>query len=352
MPSYVEFLSEVEAGRVGMFMHPTIPNLVGFNYCEAVAFNRLWNDVNLHARGVVFYNKKCISVPFTKFFNLEELDIDFSKRKVKYIQEKEDGSLIISFVIDNEILFCTRGSFSSEQATLAKKIWDERHAPFIDIEWAKKHTMLFELTGPSNRIVSRKHASDELVLLSCIKIEDSSELDIHDSDLLAAALNCKRPEVYHAELVGDIYDSVKSNKSANYEGVVATLDDGSKLKIKSLKYLELHKAICNLGKKSYILDQWESFELDGKLKDVHIIPDEFYPEIIQKVTDISFEFNVRVSKWNAVYESMFKKVKDGILRRDLALDYPDYKWMLSDLYSEKAVPINKYIKIFRKEKEL
>jgi T4 RnlA family RNA ligase len=352
MPSYDEFISEVEAGRVGMFVHPTIPDLVGFNYHEIVSFKRLWNDINLYARGTVFYKKECISIPFTKFFNLEELDADFTLRKVKLVQEKEDGSLIISFVIKDEVLFCTRGSFTSDQAILAKKIWDEYHAPFIDIEWAKKHTMLFELVGPSNRVVCRKHSSDGLVLLSCMKKEDSSEIDESDSDILAAVLNCKRPESYHVDMVRDVYVSVKGNESPNYEGVVVTLDDGSKLKIKSLKYLKLHKELASLEKKSYILDQWESFEISGSLADAFMIPDEFYPELIQKVTDISFEFNVKVSKWNLIYEDVLKKAKSGKPRREMAAEFEDYRWMLSDAYSGvESFPIEKYIKMFRKEKE-
>ena len=224
IPSYEDFLIEVERKNIVMFSHPTIPNLVGFNYLDSVTYDKKWNNVNIWARGIVFHNKKCIAIPFTKFFNIEEIDSSFMERSVSFAQEKEDGSLIISFVIDGDVHFSTRGSFESSQAKMAKEIWNDRHDLFADKNFVKNNTMLFELVGPSNRIVCRKHKEDNLILLSSINIGSGLELSQLESDLLADSIGCKRPNTYLAKTPKDIYAIIKENNDPNFEGIVVTLD--------------------------------------------------------------------------------------------------------------------------------
>jgi len=350
IPSYDDLMIEVCNKNVNVYYHPTIDGLVGFNYLDSVTYDKKWNNVNIWARGILFYNKICIAVPFTKFFNIEELNDDFMDKEILFAQEKEDGSLIISFVIGGEVHFATRGSFISEQAKIAKKIWNDRHNGFVDLEYLEKNTMLFELVGPSNINICKKHKQDELILLSTINIQTGIELDQFDSDILSDAIGCKRPVMYSIKSAKEIYNKIKEDKNPNFEGIVITLKDGYKAKIKSIKYFELSKSVSRLNSTSYIYEIWEDYELSGSIDfEKFFIPDEFYPDVIQKVTDISFAFNKQASIWDNSYNFLLALKKSGKERKDISIENPDLRWMLTDLFSgNEKISNDKYIKNFKK----
>lgn len=103
-------------------------------------YKRNWNNVTLHARGIVFDTEtgKVLARPFDKFFNYEEL-VDVDTGKLKQIAElvrqylgfdnlycnylnrkftvtdKIDGSLGIMFYTGTEWLVKTSGAFDSDR---------------------------------------------------------------------------------------------------------------------------------------------------------------------------------------------------------------------------------------------
>ena len=78
-----------------------------------------------------------------------------------------DGSLGILVPTPGGYEIATRGSFSSDQARHATKVWRERYA---GTEVRPGVTYLFEIVYPGNRIVVDYGDLDDLVLLGGVEI--------------------------------------------------------------------------------------------------------------------------------------------------------------------------------------
>lgn len=326
---------EVDAGRVNLFSHKDDDNLVGYNYTDECQYSRLWNDTNIMCRGLVFYKDMCIARPFSKFFNIEEIKEDLSQKKVSFIHNKEDGSLIISFLYNDSVNFCTRGSFHSEQAIIAEKIWNEKYSQKIDSTFFSKWTFLFELVGPSNVNVTRGYLEDDLILLSLISLETGLEAPESFVDELSIKIGCKRPEKFYSDSVEEIFEQIKENKDPNFEGVVITFDDGMKVKIKSYLYVKIHKILSSMLSKRTILDLWVEFHKTGRLKSINdfSIPDEIYLEIETSIKNISDDYAFLKSEVEEIYEKMKQDALLGMSRKDMALKWKDSRWLLNSIFS-------------------
>lgn len=329
---------EVNSGRVREFKNNDYPNLSGFNYTESCQFGKEWNEINSQCRGIIFEESNCIARPFSKFFNIEEISEDLENKEIDYIQNKEDGSLIISYLYQDEIRFATRGSFHSEQAMLAQKIWNEKYNhKIIDRSFFKEKTLLFELIGPSNINVSRGYQEDNLILLGMIDILSGLELPISEVDYFAEViLGCPRPKIFSAKTVKELYSSVKEDKNPSFEGVVVTFKDGLKVKIKSYLYIELHKIITGSPSKDTLIELWKEYSLSRQfvfLKNMSSIPDEYFEEIKGQIRKIDDLFNSFSDKTNSVFAEMLGDYNAGMPRKDMALKWIDHRWLLSPLFS-------------------
>jgi tRNA splicing ligase len=119
--------------------HPTLP-LTIWNYTPAVQYGEKWDEVTLQCRGLVTDTEgNVVARPFKKFFNLEENKhtptSDFE------VFDKMDGSCIILFYYNDEWIFATRGSFTSEQAIKAKELSSKYPLKNLD----KNNTYVFEI---------------------------------------------------------------------------------------------------------------------------------------------------------------------------------------------------------------
>jgi hypothetical protein len=84
-------------------------------------------------------NGNIVARPFKKFFNLEEGKHTPTSEFEVY--EKMDGSCIICFYYNNEWIFCSRGSFTSEQAEMAEVLSKKYPIELLD----KSKTYVFEI---------------------------------------------------------------------------------------------------------------------------------------------------------------------------------------------------------------
>jgi RNA ligase len=322
---------EILKGNIRKFTHNDFPDLHGFNYTESCQFSKSWNEYTILCRGIIFEKDRIISRPFSKFFNIEELTTDIYNEKIRYIQNKEDGSLIISYLYNDKVYFATRGSFHSDQAIIAENIWNERYANKIDNSFFSKWTMLFELVGPLNRNVTRGYKEDDIILLSIIDIESGREAEKSFIEKVSEKLGCKRPLEFHASSARYLYKSIKENNDPNFEGVVITLDNGSKVKIKSNLYIQLHKVVTGSISRVSKYELWEEIFKNGfseKIKDLNI-PDEFFEEINESNNTISALHKKFYDETTSVFRLMMDDYNSGMSRKDLALKWVDHRWLIS-----------------------
>jgi RNA ligase len=93
------------------------------------------------------------------------------------VYDKLDGSLGILYFYDDKPYIATRGSFTSEQAERANKIFQKKYS---HLHFNKEHTYLFEIIYPENRIVVDYGAKEDLILLAVLDTETGKDLELPD----------------------------------------------------------------------------------------------------------------------------------------------------------------------------
>jgi len=311
-----------EDGLLRCQTHPTLP-LTIWNYTEKVQYEKLWDEVTLSCRGLVFDDDgNQASYPFKKFFNIEENKHtptnDFE------IYEKVDGSLITVFNYNGEWVASSRGSFTSEQAIAAQELFNRFKVDMLD----PNATYLFELIAPWNRIVVDYGDAEELILLG-IK---SKEYECNYEELVAVSkyLGCKVTQLFHFE----DYTEIQKLNWANTEGFIVRFSNGDRCKIKFEEYLRLHKIMTEVSTTGI----WESLkngdDVAELLKDV---PDEFYDKIDEYVEELVSQYIMLEREYTWIFNKL-KDIEDRAKFAELAKRYKHpqllFKMMDGSDYSE------------------
>tara|TARA_B100000700_G_scaffold230615_1_gene255055 strand:- start:22054 stop:23292 length:1239 start_codon:yes stop_codon:yes gene_type:complete len=145
-----------------------------FDYHQA-SYNDFLKPSAIEARGITFHVdennqfKKLISLPMQKFFNYKENPsvIGIDHYKVEHAMFKEDGSLISSMLLNDNIFLKSKGSPVSEQAERSNQILQRDKTLYQKtLELEKEHyTVNFEYTSPTNMIVL-PYAENKLTVLN------------------------------------------------------------------------------------------------------------------------------------------------------------------------------------------
>lgn len=220
-----------------------------FNYRLASYSDWLIDPVTIELRGIMFEITeegefvRVASRPFEKFFNYLEnnftMDIDFSN--IVEISDKADGSLISSYMIEDQLFLKTKTSLDSEQAVAAMEWLNENANLKHEIFTLEKqgYTVIAEWTSPANRIVLG-YVEPKLILLGVRDRNTGEYIDHNDIQV------DKFPTIlsYWTQLfeVEDPEMFVKHipNIKEPIEGFVIRLKSGLRVKVKTLKYLALH----------------------------------------------------------------------------------------------------------------
>ncbi len=111
---YQHLQGEVKKGNVYEIQRE---HLSLFCYTNRCVYNRLWNDWNILARGLILdlATQQVIATPFPKFFNYGELSQTIPDEPFE-VYEKLDGSLGIAYHYQGQWHIATKGAFDSAQA--------------------------------------------------------------------------------------------------------------------------------------------------------------------------------------------------------------------------------------------
>ena len=254
-------MRHVDDGEVSMRYHPEFEELAIFNYTEKAAFARLWTNETRMSRGLIvnLQTTEVLARPFAKFFNYGEpeaplIDMD---AEVYWQGNKEDGSLGIGYMRpDGRPAIATRGSFASEQAIHATNLVRENEILAGDIAFytAINLTPVYEIIFPENRIVLDYGDRDELIKLGCIDVVSGAYL---------APIGARPTQLTLKEIL-----SLPPRDNA--EGWVVWIDPHTAVKIKYEAYVELHRIVTGLNRKSV----WRALR-DGTYKELlEKLPDE------------------------------------------------------------------------------
>jgi RNA ligase len=276
--------------------HPFL-DLYILNYTEHAQFVGKWNKATRRCRGLIIdgdYN--IIARPFEKFFNYGQYQADVFLNDYRVeITDKLDGSLGIYWQYQGHHGIATRGSFDSDQAIHATKIWNEKYNFKIAEDW----TYLFEIVYPANRIVLDYADMDDLILLGV--------MDIHEGSVIPSkSVHTWRGPKTTTYPFATLSEALAAPPRANAEGYVVYFPDlDYRVKIKQEDYVALHKIVTGLTKRRI----WESMKSGKTLEDLlEIVPDEWHSWLDQTFGDIMAEFNKLMSTINDQFETALFQV--------------------------------------------
>jgi len=281
----------IKEGYISERKHPEFDYYI-YNYTAKTQYEQMWNEQTLNCRGLILDGQgNVIAKPFSKFFNIGEYSEHSFLGKLpnwKYFDvfNKMDGSLGILYTRpDGKYSIATRGSFESEQATVATEIWNEKYN-FVKL--GDNYTFLFEIIYPENQIVVDYKDMKDLVLLAIIHKETGEELGYEDLLKFAQILKCPITEYYGRKSYNiNAFKKLGAEIPEGAEGFVLRFDNGLRVKIKSDEYKRLHRLITGVSNKSIWELLKEGQDVDELLNQV---PDEFYAWVKQTKEDLQCQY--------------------------------------------------------------
>merc|ERR1711892_518666 len=280
-----EFRRLKEMELVFIRRHPTLPLSIMTYTGKA----RKWTKELLMARGlVVDDNGTIVGRPLTKFFNDYEISGSLPSGPIE-VYEKMDGSMILMFFVDGEPIFCTKGTFSSEQAMKAEEIYENKYK---DLNLDQDYTYNFELIYPKNKIIVDYEAEEDIFLFAKIHTKTGNEEDIHDLGF--------RTVKQFATVGGvDQIEELKNLDRDNEEGFVIKFENNFRVKLKFETYFKLHKA----GNRNSEKEIWTLLQKGEDIPSKDLSPEEL--EVINKMkTDLLIKFDAKKSDLLKEYEDI------------------------------------------------
>lgn len=274
-----------EDGLIVKQSHPSLPLYI-WNYSRTCQYESKWDYITLNCRALVTdHDGNIIARGFKKFFNLEEHKQEDIPNEPFEVFEKLDGSLILAFQYNNEWVIASKGSFTSDQAIAAEKL-------FYNLYYHEKLdnqgcTHVFEYVSDNNRIVV-KYEKERLVLLTMIGNKNGVDVNIQP-----LASDFFQKEVGFIDIVKK-YDGINDYKTLrevfngdNREGFVVRFQSGFRIKLKYDEYIRLHRIITNIS--SY--DIWEYLKDDKDINELlQNVPDEFDTWVKNKIKDLKYSY--------------------------------------------------------------
>lgn len=323
MDEYQKYLNEIENGYIKAQKHPEDENIVILNYTRLTTFKKRWNRQTMRARGLILDITDAndngiihiLSRPMEKFFNAfenieYEKTIDFNNEYT--VMEKLDGSLGISYLINGEIRFATRGSFTSEQAIKATQMWKEKYlyteSKFWRLFSGSIPTLLVEIIYPDNRIVVDYGGEEKLVLLG-VNVDKHTSFSPEQVRKVGNYFHLPVAKQYHFSLRA--LDQMRESLSSNEEGWVVRFCDDKRLKIKGSEYIRIHKMRYGMSKKETV-KAWSEGTLDAYIMSM---PEEFRIEIE------SFRDNLdkKMNEMHGILWSTFDGAKNLTDKKEFAM---------------------------------
>ncbi len=314
-----EVQKRIDQHLIDVQVHPELPLKI-YTYSRKCQYDRIWDEYTTMCRGLITDNEgNIIARPFGKFFNLDELPtLGIELPTCNYeVEEKMDGSLGILYTWEGVNYIATKGSFASEQSKEGTKMLHEAGLKLTTLN--PRHTHLFEIIYPENRIVVDYKGSRKLVYLGAIDNETGKDVP-----------RTEVPSVFYERFSIPVIfefplERIKELENNDDEGVVIHYSNGFRVKVKFEEYLRIHRIVTGVTTKAL----WE-FLRDGTDIRPYLekVPEEFSIWIKDKLIELTMEY-VRLSRLvaNTIYtiDKQHKPESDKEFAKILFEQYNDEK---------------------------
>lgn len=230
-----------------------------------------WNEENKYFRSSIWRKSDMypVSLGFRKFMNYGEKPTfePLPVRGALYAVTKVDGSCLIVSMYKGELIVRTRGTVDATKLENGHEIelLKNKYPLVFDnpLLRGENFTFLFEWTTPSNRIVLKESEEPTLWLIGMVHHRLYTYVHQANLDHYAKYLGVERPKAFEVNIDGDIENLKKKIEPLrDIEGVVIYNDEPNSVlfrgqilkKIKTLRYLELHKVFTGVKTVDHLFD--------------------------------------------------------------------------------------------------
>ncbi len=279
------------------------------------------HPIVIECRGLVLNSETfdVVAKSFNRFFNLnqhpEYCEFDFNNF---ICDEKMDGSIVLIYAWKDNIFSNTRGTFGQLPLEGFEGTWEQAIGSCLTLEQKgklanffikyPKITLVFEFCSLYNKVV-RQYNTPTLFLLGVF--EEGQELSWNHVNVIAGMLDLKRPETFEFKSIEEIekYIQNRADNDPTFEGVVLRDNKKNRIKVKSAKYLALHK--MKGGNNCFLEKNLVPFALSGESGELISI----YPEVETKFKAVEQKINDAY----AVLENVFNESKGIENQKEFAL---------------------------------
>lgn len=202
-----------------------------------------------------------VCLPPAKFFNYKEnpftMDLDLSQES-DLIMNKEDGSLISSYMHKGTLRLKSKTSLTSEQAVAAEAYLasNPKLYAFVMLMTSNGITVNMEFLSPNYRIVI-PHQQDNLIVHGARAIATGASFGYEVLKAIMLENDCAGHLVKnYAGGVGTLETFIDSvpNMTHGIEGFVVVLRDGTMFKLKTNAYIALHRMKDSIGSQKRLFE--------------------------------------------------------------------------------------------------
>jgi hypothetical protein len=330
-----------------------------------------WNDKNKYFRSSLWDKEtgKLISAGFRAFVNYgEQPDFEpIAKESTFRAITKVDGSLLIVSNHKGELIVRTRGTVDASQLENGFEIelLKKRYPKAFYNEWIEDglYTLLFEWTTPTNQIVLNETAEPTLWLIGMVSHSDYSYIPQHNLNIYAKEMGVERPKSFGIRLGDNIEEFKKSIEPLkDIEGVVIydepAGDETNQIlkKIKTLRYLELHRVFTGIKTVDHLFDVFVEYNQPPREEFEKQLATNFEWELVttlKPLLDGLYEKTLIIAKkvfWVIMYlqnPDFVELDRKGKAQKILEL-FPEYAWIGFSLLDGKELDPHKLWKTFER----
>jgi len=283
-------------------------------------------DIVKESRGLVLEDKSFAPVvfPFVKFFNHSEPYADEIDWSTASVQTKIDGSIIKIVKMDEEhLLIGTNSNIDASKCPFAEQVgckaktWGDlileglSHYGLTESGLAKMlnydKTYIFELTSPFNQVVVRWTETK----LNFIGVRDNITFKEEKYEKHPLSKVFDTPKIYPLKNLQECLEET-SKMGDDEEGYVVRDDNFHRIKVKSPRYLELHRLAGN-----GILSIERGIDVVKKGETMEMIA--YFPHFKDSLEEIKRRYDEFVSRLETSWDGFMTLVTPLAPRKEAAI---------------------------------
>lgn len=323
-----------------------------------------WNENNKHFRSSIWRKSDMhpVSLGFRKFTNYGEKPAFEPLPQDDYLEvvRKLDGSCLIVSKYKGELIVRTRGTVDASKLENGHEIelLKNKYPKAFDNHWlaTENYSLLFEWTTPTNRIVLQESEEPTLWLIGMAYHGNYSYALQKDLDHIAKDIRVERPKTYPMFAGEDIELLQNAFKHLNnIEGIVVYTGKGQILKkIKTIRYLELHRVFTGIKSVDHLLEWYLKYDKPTKVAFEERLANDFDWELVaslQSLIDEMYDklqyiademFNVSMLIANSDFMNLNRKDK----AQKILQQFPNCSGIAFGMLDGRDIPFEKIWKTF------